>query len=560
MSAWLRKMTALTLAGALIGVSPGPSAAQEFAAAARGIPALPPAAVGAAGFAPISAAPSLTLAPAPGLGAALTVPSLSPAALAVPAAPLLAARAAATLPSAAPAPASAATLVAAPASRGAVAAAASAGGLSRLVSAAASALQFIQPSAASASIKDDAGRDFDQSAARASRPADPLSYEAFEAAASRGGLGKAELRGVVGKPAGPPSVPGAPKIQRRLYHWLGIAVVAVAVIAHPRLAAAALARAAVPSYYFANGAGSLFPFIQVHEIFKKRSADVSSTTLLTGFAASLLLAVNFSYMGVAFAAMQNLAGTLSFGVIAAQKFWYARHPASADAAPAGKAATFAKTAAAVAVVGGLTFALGKGMLAALPAVAAVGSLLVPFQVLSGLGFAYLMLPEYLKIKRNKSVGDSSRGMALTYWACIIASGLWGLNKLVTMPTSVSAANILPLLAFVGAAIPANLAIVRWTASRPWKFIPEKVQIGRWSLSRENLVNIASFLVLAPFMLAVVGLGALLFGHILPIAAGSLHQFTAYLLYLVSNILAMVVTSETLRAFKAHAPKKDSPKP
>ena len=554
MAAWLRKTTALALVGALIGVSPGPSAALEVAAALHGVPALPSAAIGsaAAGSAALSIVPSLSFSPAPAFGAAPTVPSLIPAAVLLPAVP--------SSPAAAVAPARAAAAVLVPHKSDTAATRPS--GLARLTSAAASAPNFGGRSAAAASIKADAGRDFDLSAAApASQTADPVSSSALETASPShdGGLSKAGPRGPRGPPAGPPASSGAPKNSRGLARWLGVGIAGLAVVAHPHWAALALAGVAVPSYYFANGAGILFPLIQVHEIFKRRSADVSSTTLVTGIVASLLLAVNFSYMGVGFAALQNLAGALTFGFIAAQKYWYARRPASA-AAPQGRGAAAAKTVLAVAALGGLTLALGKVMLAVLPGVALAGSLLVPFQVLSGLGFAYLMLPEYLKIKRNQSVGDSSRGMALTYWACIIASGLWGLNMLVTLPTSSAAANILPVLAFTAVAYPLSAAIVRWTASRSWAFIPDHLRVGRWTLSRENMINLASFLVLAPFMLAAVGAGALFLGHMLPIAAGSMHQFMAYLLYLMSNVLGAVVTIGTLRAFKEHAPKKDSLKP
>jgi hypothetical protein len=149
-------------------------------------------------------------------------------------------------------------------------------------------------------------------------------------------------------------------------------------------------------------------------------------------------------------------------------------------------------------------------------------------------------------------------MAAAYWGSIAAMVLWSLNKLVQIPTSPAAHNILPLAAFAAATAPLSLALVRWIAARSWPFIPaDGLRIGKRAISRENLVNVASLLVLAPFMLAAVALGALAFERLLSIPAGSLHKFVAYLFYLVANIVGAAVTGETLRAFREYA--KDSSK-
>jgi hypothetical protein len=561
----LKKWTALALCAAIVALCPGPSASQEVVAAVRAVSALPsvpavPLTIGAA-----VGLPAPLSAPVPSLSAAALVPALTSVAAPNPAAasiPAHAAQEASAIPSAAmaaAAPAAAALaavqppLAAAstraegpkPSAAAPAAAAPQRSGLARLASAAAGALQFWKPSTDEGGLKAQAGRDFDQSAA-----APASSGEETVAPAASGVRGNGLGRPGPKNPRGPPV---------RGYKIIAAAALVTALVVHPSLGSMALSRLALPAYYFANVAGAFFPFLQVREIFKRRSADVSSTTLLTGIAASLMLAVNFSYLGAGLAAMQNLAGALSFGVIAVQKFWYHRHPAAAGSPAPTKTAVAVRTVLGLGAVAGLTYGIGTGLLAGAHAVALLSTLLVPLQVLAGLGFAYLMLPEFLKIKREKSVGDSSRGMAMAYWTAIAAASVWCLNKLMGLPAAAAAHNILPLAAFVAAAWPLSLGLVRWIAARPWKFIPEGVKIGEWSMSRENMINVASFLILAPFMLAVVALGVVGLTHVLSIPAASMHQFVAYLFYLIGNVVGLVVTGETLRAFRQHgdaaAPKR-----
>jgi hypothetical protein len=529
---WLKKSTASALVAALIALSPGTSAAQEVAAAARGVSALP-ASVSVPLGAPVLSAP--LAASLPGLNPVLQVSALPLAALPNLAAASVGARGpeeASAAPAAA-APASAPAAVPAAASPEAARTAGPSGGFSRLASAAAATLGFWKPGVSNVALKVRAGRDFDQSAAPSSLESEPVAGAAFSS----------------------PRVHGSGLLKPGPRRWIVAGALAAALAVHPSPAAAALSKISAPSYYFANVAGSIFPLMQIYRIFQRRSADVSSATLLTGAASSLLLTVNFAYLGKAVAAVQNLSGILCFGFIAAQKYWYARRPAPAGTPPASFAAAAAKTALGAAALAGASLALGKVLLAAAPAAALLGTCLVPFQVLAGLGFAYLMLPAYLKIQREKSVGDSSRWMAATYFACIVASGIWGLNQLVGLSSAPAGESVLPLAAFAGAAVPLSLALVRWIGSRTWPFIPDGVKLGKWTIGRESLVNVASFLVLAAFMLVTAGLGALAFAHLLAVPPESLRKFVVYLFYVTGNIVGAAVTSETLRAFREQAPKK-----
>jgi hypothetical protein len=556
---WLKKAAALALCAAVVSVSPGVSAAQEVAAAARAASALPASVSVPLTFGSSLMAPAPLSAPISALGAEGLVPALALAAAPNIAVPSFAARGIGETPAVSAAAGAAVPVVPAVVAAGPTFVLAAsvptdggartsrpAGGLTRLVSAAAGALRFWKPASSNGTLKAEAGRDFDQSVgAPASPRAEPVAAAASSASGVRAsGLGKPGPLG----PRGPPVIG---------YRWIGAAVLVGALAVHPSLAASALAKISIPGYYVANIAGSLFPMIQVYEIFKRRSADVSSTTLATGIAASLMLAVNFSYLGVSLAALQNMAGALSFGVIAAQKYWYARRPVPAATRSLSVAEVSARTAVAVAGTVALTFALGKAMLAAVPAVALAGTFLIPFQVLGGLGFAYLMLPAYLKIKRERSVGDSSRGMAMMYTACLVATAIWALNQTVQLATGPAAKNLLPLAAFAAATAALSLMIVRWIASRRWSFIPDGVKLGRWTIGRETLTNVASFLVLAPFMLGIVAAGALIFSHALAIPPESLSKFVAYLFYLVGNIVGATVTGEILRAFREHPPKDSS---
>ncbi|MFI5362069.1 MAG: methyltransferase domain-containing protein [Elusimicrobiota bacterium] len=112
---WLRKTTSWALAAAVLAASAAPSAAQEFAAGARGVPAIPASAVGSAAAAttPLTLAPALSLSPAPMIGApaalVLAAPSAAGQAAALPALP------AAAAPTAAKAPASSKVRAARPA-------------------------------------------------------------------------------------------------------------------------------------------------------------------------------------------------------------------------------------------------------------------------------------------------------------------------------------------------------------------------------------------------------------------------------------------------------------
>ena len=72
-----------------------------------------------------------------------------------------------------------------------------------------------------------------------------------------------------------------------------------------------------------------------------------------------------------------------------------------------------------------------------------------------------------------------------------------------------------------------------------------------------MVNIASFALLAVFMMGVMAAAFPLLGHLLAISAASAAGFKTYLFYLLENVISVVVTTETIRAHFNHAPEKAS---
>ncbi len=312
--------------------------------------------------------------------------------------------------------------------------------------------------------------------------------------------------------------------------------------------------AAVPGYYVSNGLGFIFAFQQVDTVFKNRSANISFAKILTGIAASLLLALNWSFLRADFAAYQNLVGVLSFGLLIAQKLWYDRHPPAQGAPAPSRKSLVMKTGASVAVVGVLTYALGRLLMFVLPMLP-MASLIVPFMVLAGVGFAFLMLPEYLKIEKEKSIGDASKGMAWSYFLAMASGAIWAVYQGAMVPVSAAATNLAAVLVFTGAATAASFAFFGWLVKREWKWMPQSLRIGPWTLSRQTVVSLAGLVALSIFMAAIFGLGYGSLTSVLSVPAEARNPFAAYLFYILENVLAAVVTFLTLRAFKKYGAAK-----
>ncbi len=406
------------------------------------------------------------------------------------------------------------------------------------------------------------------------------------------GLGKGSVRGPP-RFSGPPASagngagPGSPEApRRRIPAWLaaGLGVAAAtfiggfvffpaamaawaqslvvaalgeslgAILSQHGVVVAIFGIAAVPGYYVSNGLGFIFVFQQLDTVFKNRSANISFAKILTGIVASLLLAFNWSFLRADFAAYQNIVGVLGFGLLIAQKLWYDRHPPAPGAPAPSKRSLVMKTMASVAVVGVLTYALGSLLMFVLPMLP-MASLIVPFMVLAGVGFAFLMLPEYLKIEKEKSIGDASKGMAWSYWLAMASGAIWAVYQGALIPVSAAALNLTAVLIFTGAATASSFAFFGWLARREWTWMPQSLRIGPWVLSRQILVSLAGLVALSIFMAAIFGLGFISLTSVLTVPAEARNPFAAYLFYILENVLAAVVTSLTLRAFKKYGAAK-----
>ncbi|MDE2491153.1 MAG: hypothetical protein KGM24_09910, partial [Elusimicrobia bacterium] len=204
----------------------------------------------------------------------------------------------------------------------------------------------------------------------------------------------------------------------------------------------------------------------------------------------------------------------------------------------------AETAAVVAV---LTAALAAGpaLMSAVPGVAFMASLLVPFQVLAGFGFTYMMYAQLRKMDLERSAGDSSSGMM---WAFLGTKTIW-VWSFATMLSQVSGPLWLVLPA--GAAF----AGLCWTASRAalsrllrasWSFLPERASFAGRTLSRRALADAAAFAALAALIGVLCGAGWLLFAGVFSVAPATAPLFAMYLIYTVQNLVACVATLKSLR--------------
>lgn len=326
----------------------------------------------------------------------------------------------------------------------------------------------------------------------------------------------------------------------------GASLVALAPHAAILQTTAALAKA---GYILANALGFVYPLFQVGALFRERSGNISMAKQATGLGASLLLAFNMFYLNSSsrptlFAAYQNLFGALSFSVIIGLALWYQRHPKPAGSAPVPRREVAWKTAAAVMLASILTAGMGLALTTAIPLLPAA-ALIVPFQLLVGLGFSYLTFPEYLKIEREKSVGAASPAMTGIFLAAMVGVAIWSIEQLATLPGVSTLAALGALAAFTLATTAAAAFVFRWLVTRKWKF-------------KEAQINMIGFVVVAAFMTAVVAAGYAAFNSSLGIPPGQGRTFLTLLFYLVDNILAAVNAALTLRAFRSYGGARPRP--
>ncbi len=307
-------------------------------------------------------------------------------------------------------------------------------------------------------------------------------------------------------------------------------------------------------YDFSNVVGFLYPLTQVHALFKARSGKVSLAQQVAGMGSSLLLAFNMFYLNkpgasTLFSAYQNLFGGLTFGAIIAQVVHYSRRPGAEGEKPR-TGVVMAQTAAVIAVVTAAAVALGAGMTGWLPHLHAA-PLIVPFQMLLGFGFAYLTLPGYLKIEREKSVGAASFGTTAMFFAANASLVVWAIYRLATLPGIAATAALTGAAGFAAVATIGSLFAFRWLATRKWDWIPEKIKIAGREIHREALVDVAAFVVVSAFMTALVAAGYGVLEGLLHIPQAQQRDALTFLFYLVDVILASTSAALTMKAFRKY---------
>ncbi|MFI5362510.1 MAG: hypothetical protein ACHQ49_11115 [Elusimicrobiota bacterium] len=359
-------------------------------------------------------------------------------------------------------------------------------------------------------------------------------------------------------PASAAARPLAPSRLRRALRAAAVAIPAVALAAAagvfaPHVSLIALHWVGQAAYYLANPFAFFFTFPQIHKMITRRSADISAGMIGVGIAATAMATMNFAFDHKSLMTYRNLTQMLGFAVMLFLKWRYSRSPDGKK--PSKLRATLVTGAITLGVVGAL-FAAGHMLMAVVPAIALMGSLLVPLQIVSGFGFTYLMYVQLSKMARARSTGDSSPAMM---WSYLGTKTIW-VWSLVTMLSLATAPAWLVLPAA------AALAAVCWLAGgaalnrlvdSAWSFLPEKLNFLGRSISRERLSDAAAFVALSALILALsAGAYFALIGPLaIPAAAAS--RFAMYLLYMVQSLFASLATLKTLRLQKSLGQKAPS---
>lgn len=299
----------------------------------------------------------------------------------------------------------------------------------------------------------------------------------------------------------------------------GLAGLSGAAVAFPLLAQAA--------FWTANILAFVYIAPQIHRLLRNRSADISTGTAAIGLVSAAVMTMDFAHLGQELMTYRNLAQAGGFATVLGLKAWYDRHPSTV---PASARVAAGQTALALAGLGLLLLAGGPLFLAAAPAAAWLTPLLVPFQIVSGLGFTWLMMPQFEKIAREGRVGDASETMA---WGFVgtRAIWIWSLATLAAIPVGGAAVALGPMAVFSGAALAVSglaLSLLRRSKLTRWK----------------------GFLALAAVMAAEVLAGWLILPHFAGIPAGAESKYLMYLCYLVQNLTAFLAAVMTARAFRS----------
>ena len=332
----------------------------------------------------------------------------------------------------------------------------------------------------------------------------------------------------------------------------GIALAAVS----PHLALAGLHALGQASYWIANPLAFLFTVPQIHRILSRRSAEVSTSMTAVGLFSALVTTLCFAFDGKDLMMYRNLAQTAGFAAMLGLQARYAR---SKGLAAPSKARALIETGAVVLAFAAIMAFAGPALMAVIPGVALMSSLLVPFQILSGFGFTYMMYAQLRKMELDHSAGDASAGMM---WAYLGTKVIW-VWSFATMLSLVAAPAWLALAAgalFAGVSWLATRVVLSRLLDASWSFLPEKLAFRGRTLTRRAMGDAGAFVVLAALILALSGVGHLAFASLLGITAGAGPLFAMYLLYTVQNLVAAMATSKTLRLQARFGQKTLDPRP
>jgi hypothetical protein len=374
--------------------------------------------------------------------------------------------------------------------------------------------------------------------------------------------GASERAGFPAAADGPDRAPALPRAalpRGRLRRALGFAGVAVPAAVLVGVAGAVTPHAALigvhwlgqAAYWLANPFAFMFTVPQIHRMLSRRSADVSAGMIAVGLAATATAAVNFAFDSKDLMMYRNLAQMFGFGAMAVLQWRYSRAPG--QAAPSKRRALIETGAVAFAVIAAM-FLIGPTLLAAVPGIAVMNSLLIPLQVASGFGFTYMMYAQLSKMLHARSSGDSSPAMM---WAFLATKTIW-VWSLATMVSLATAPAWLTLPAAVGFAaicwLTGKAALTRLLKA-PWAFLPEKIGFAGAEVGRDRLVDIASFVTLSALILILSSAGYFGFVDVLGVPAAAASRFAMYLLYMVQSLVACLATLKTLRLQKRYKLEK-----
>ncbi len=297
-------------------------------------------------------------------------------------------------------------------------------------------------------------------------------------------------------------------------------------------------------YYVANVGAFLYPLPQIYKLFKFRSGRVSTLGLGIGIASSVLLAFNAAFAVKSFWVAQNLFGVLGLGASYALVKWFKKHPSTVKPGKGFDKSALLKTLGVIGAIVPLTLGIGWALMQGVPMIAAASSIIVPFQIVASLGFAYLLFPQLRKIELEKDVGDTSPAMAWLYLVANAGLLVWSLYEAALLGGSMFG-GLLGAAAFTGIIT----VIARWQlpklARKSWKKLPD------------SLKKLAGFLSVGTLMAITTGLGLLAMSALGGWPSVGVNEYLMYMLYASSNVFGGLISIQTLQAI-AHNKRKTNP--